>query len=91
MSYQKLLINRTSKFQTNLKSRNNSSKPYEDEIKKRLDKKMFSTYKIYDLHSGAIDTTKTLTRYVASGYWQDYYTAVYEPDVNPYPTPPQEP
>lgn len=91
MPFQDTLINRTSKFQTNsTKSQNNPSRPYEDEIKKRLNKRQFSTYKIYDLKVNGIDIVGT-TRYVQYAYWQDYYTAVYQPGGNPYPTPPNEP
>ena len=90
MPYQDLLITRTSKFQTNPKSKNNPTSPYEDEIKKRLNKRQFSTYKLYDQKVNGIDLVGQ-TRYVAYGYWQDYYTHVYQPFGNPYPSPPEQP
>jgi len=90
MPYQDLLITRTSKFQTTLNSKNNSTSLYEDEIKKRLNKKQFSTYKIYDQKVNGIDLIGKI-QYVDNNYWQDGYTVMYQPFGNPYPNPPQEP
>ena len=91
MPYQNLLVNRTSKFQTNTRNtQNNSSNPYEDQIKKRLNKRQFSTYKLHDQKVNGIDLIGQI-RYVSQDYWTDYYTVVYQPFGNPYPNPPAEP
>lgn len=88
MAYKDLLITRTSKFQTNLKSPNNASRPYEDQIKKRLNKKEFSTYKIYDQKVNGIGIIGQI-RYVDEGYWENNYTISYT--NSSYPTPPEQP
>jgi hypothetical protein len=90
MPYQDLLIKRTSRFQSNLNGTNSSTRPYEDEIKKRLDKRKFSTYKMANANGLSGIPLINQIRYINFGYIEDSYTVLYGP-TNPYPTPPIEP
>lgn len=63
---------------------------YEHTVKRRLNIREFSTYKLYDPKQGGISIVGDIC-YVQSSYWQDNYTVCYNPITNPYPTPPTEP
>jgi hypothetical protein len=81
MSYNKqdLLINKTSRLGFT------PTGSYENSVKRRLDRRMFSTYKIYDPKMNGIDLAGSPTyRYVQYGYWEDPYTVVYN-KFNPPP------
>jgi hypothetical protein len=80
--YGKLLQLRISRFQPKI------GRPYEQVVKRRLDTRIFSTYKLYDK---AKFPTIDLISYVNWDYWNDPYTIVYNA-FSPYPpAPPAEP
>lgn len=79
--YGKLLRIRISRFSPVI------GRPYESVVKKRLDPRVFSTYKVYEQ---AKFPTIDLISYVNWDYWNDPYTIVYDV-FNPYPTPPAQP